>query len=325
MTYPLCLRLAAIKYYVKHNSDPYFYVKSINEIFDIAVSTFYIWLDKYGADVSSFNDLLLQGERKQCNKKESKITATIRKYIVHLFTKLRSSSALNVKRNVLRNFNVHISIPYIYKILREENVTYKKISTTKWPFTEAKLKKEKQKLKKEIDERKEKDIISFDETSIVINMQTSKGWSKSGQRCERYFKRSQVRYSLGLAINKKDVVKSKLIQRSFKGDEVTFFMNDLSSLLNDPHLYTILMDNARTHTCKKMKLLINDKNIDVLFNIKYHPQSNPVEYVFGILKQKLRKSIIRTESDLINKINKILNSIPKTVFAACYNKSYNLL
>ena len=260
MTYPLCLRLAAIKYYVKHKSDPYFYVKSINEIFDIAISTFYIWLDKYGTDVSSFNDLLLQGEIKQCSKKESKITATIRKYIVHLFTKLRSSSALNVKRNILRNFDVHISIPYIYKILRE-----------------AKLKKEKQKLKKEIDERKEKDIISYDETSIVINMQTSKGWSKSGQRCERYFKRSQVRYSLGLAINKKGVVKSKLIQGSFKGDEVTFFMNDLSSLLNDPHLYTILMDNARTHTCKKMKLLINDKNIDALFNIKYHPQSNPVE------------------------------------------------
>ena len=57
----------------------------------------------------------------------------------------------------------------------------------------------------------------------------------------------------------------------------------------------LLMDNARIHkhqmiidTALKMKVIL-------IFNAEYSPQLNPVERYFGLLKQKLRSTVVTSK------------------------------
>ena len=57
---------------------------------------------------------------------------------------------------------------------------------------------------------------------------------------------------------------------------------------NLPKNKVYLMDNARIHHNKELKSKVNN----ILYNIPYSPETNPIEMLFSELKSKLRKELV---------------------------------
>lgn len=52
---------------------------------------------------------------------------------------------------------------------------------------------------------------------------------------------------------------------------------------------TILMDNARIHHSAIVKNCVTDSNNNILYNIAYNPDTNPIENCFSVSKNYVRK------------------------------------
>ncbi|AYV84901.1 MAG: transposase [Hyperionvirus sp.] len=65
---------------------------------------------------------------------------------------------------------------------------------------------------------------------------------------------------------------------------------------------SILMDNARIHHYKKFKQSLRDKGLEnkIIYNVPYHPQYNPIEYVFNVIKKKINSSDICSYKELVH-------------------------
>lgn len=315
MTYSNDLRLATIRFYNIHKNDTNFRVRQIYDIFNISLSTFYNWLNKYVSE----NDFI-----KTIRKpKISKITPEIKKYITKSFMKPKITSVINVIKNVRRIFSVKICKSYIYQIMKQEKITYKRVSHVKWPYTTKRLEKERIRLVNELGNINDQNIISFDECSVEINMQNNYGWSNKGHPCLRRFHPFRKRLSLALAVNRKGVVGYSLIANTFNGERFEKFLAE--NIFPTNNNKKILLDNFRAHKSKIVTESIKKTNNKFVFNIPYSPQTNPVEYIFSIIKRKLASKKVNNEHTLRKIISHIVENIPKKIFNNCFNKSFGLL
>ena len=162
-------RMAVIKYYQQN----IFSIKSAVNIFSVSKSSIYNWINLY-----SNNQILpLSNIRKKYN---CKITGTIKKYIVDYV--LKHTFNFNIKKlklNIKNIFNIFVCKSRIYAVIREEKLSYKKISD------KLVYKSEKKDIKKLLNKIKRYDsdnIISIDETSIDTHIKTNKGWGPVGKK-----------------------------------------------------------------------------------------------------------------------------------------------
>ena len=51
----------------------------------------------------------------------------------------------------------------------------------------------------------------------------------------------------------------------------------------------IFMDNASIHKNILFKQFINNNNFNVIYNISYHSELNPIEYIFFSFKKRIIK------------------------------------
>ncbi len=70
---------------------------------------------------------------------------------------------------------IHVNSNYIYKILKDNNFTCKKVQKYKYPYDKEKLDQQVKKLQEEI-KQVNNDYISLDETGIVIKTIRDYGW-----------------------------------------------------------------------------------------------------------------------------------------------------
>lgn len=49
------------------------------------------------------------------------------------------------------------------------------------------------------------------------------------------------------------------------------------------------MDNASIHKNILFKQFINNNNFNVIYNISYHSELNPIEYIFSLLRKEIIK------------------------------------
>ena len=178
-----------------------------------------------------------------------------------------------------RKTKVSINKNYIYRILKKNNITHKKVQKQKYPYDLNKFNNMKEILKQNITEI-ENDIISIDETGIVLKRKNDYAWSKIGTKCiiaepNNY----ELIYSMCMAINKDRIISYRLTKGTYNGQKYrNFLMNRVIGKTNNRG---ILMDNATIHKTKKIKQELLTKNIKVIYNVPYHPEYNPIEYLFN--------------------------------------------
>ena len=76
----------------------------------------------------------------------------------------------------------------------------------------------------------------------------------------------------------------------------------------------LLMDNARIHHSRIVLDYIDTTNHQIIYNVPYCPEYNPIELVFSKFKSIIRKKIINNNTNLIKNIKIAFNKITKKRF-----------
>ena len=84
------------------------------------------------------------------------------------------------------------------------------------------------------------------------------------------------------------------------------------------------MDNARIHHSKIVKDTVNESTNKILYNVPYNPETNPIEFVFSILKNEIRKKAPSTIPQIQKVINVALKKITKDKLKNIYNHSLHI-
>ena len=70
----------------------------------------------------------------------------------------------------------------------------------------------------------------------------------------------------------------------------------------------ILMDNVQFHHSREVKSLLEQHQTNPIYNPPYHPDSNPIEMVFSILKAQARKIRPNNQQELEDMIGQTIAS-----------------
>lgn len=314
------IRNAVIKFYNMYINKIQNITSIITHIFGICKSTLYYWIHLY----KLYREPLILKQGRPLNS--GKITQEIENYIIHSFVvyKNKQPNSKNIQRSVKRIFNKTIKRSTIYYILNKNKVTYKKISVSKYPHSNEILNQKKKELLSNLTTNNE--IISFDECFLSPeNLEKEYGWSLQGTPCNRKVngKRYKDGKSLLMAISSKKVVAYKLVKGSVNGEIVRqFIMNDV--LLNKSNTI-VLMDNARTHHYKELKKDVEQTTNKFVYNIPYHPKSNPIEYINNVVKNDLKKQCINNIDKIIPYLDKAINKISELTLKNCFTHAWKSL
>lgn len=301
--------------YENEGEDPNFIRRAIKN-FEVSRSTVYKWIAKI--KLGKFID---KEERKP---RKRKVTIEIEKYVLNRYNERKIVNMINLIRCVKYNFDVKISDQTVYNILHKYNITYKKVTFEPCPYDEETLNEKKNKLVKDIGTTDFKNIISIDEASFQVDL-SFYGWSPAGQACSIDQYKARCRFSVCLAVTEKKLLAYDIKQGSFNGDVFKNFIE--KKILNKHKNKILLMDNARIHkTCDMQKLFKKNKTCRPVYNIPYHPQTNPVEGIIRVIKSRMRKMNSRNGEQLHKNIKKTLalNINPK-IFKNCFVHSFSHL
>lgn len=124
--------------------------------------------------------------------------------------------------------------------------------------------------------------VSFDESGFDQRMKPVYAYAPSGKPAVVQVSPcgDRTRYNLLMAIHQSGKPCTTLIDHSTKGSDVADFIRSMPYAEGS----TILMDNASIHKTKDVMTACNDKRYNVLFTPPYSPEYNPIEMVFGSIK-----------------------------------------
>ncbi len=299
-------------YHNRHESG--YNIKKILKISEIARSTLYQWINIYGkyfinnSDASRNipKDNIIKVRMYNRLKSHKKFDDLCIKTILEYVTKNPIINVKKLKKLILIKHKVHINKNYIYKILKDNNITRKKSQKHKYPYDKEKRNEQERILKEKINEVNN-DYISIDETGIVLKMKSEYGWSKSGTNCHINEPNNyEARYSLCMAINKDKILGYCFKKGTFRGRN---FRNFLINKIISKDKRNILMDNATIHKTKALKKELERKKVGVIYNVPYCPEYNPIEFVFNTLKSFIKKEYICNYKQLQYKMKIFIGKI----------------
>ena len=114
-----------------------------------------------------------------------------------------------IKQNILKKFNVSLSISSIYYVIKNNNLTYKKTHVITNPYTIEEQVKQLKTVYNVIKQLNQNNIVSIDETSIVTSQQPTHGWALKGKKCIVRNKSTKIinkRYTTIMAIKNKKIL-----------------------------------------------------------------------------------------------------------------------
>lgn len=105
-----------------------------------------------------------------------------------------------------------------------------------------------------------------------------------------------------------------------QADNVNIFKNEKK--LSECHY--IVIDDAPTHTAKEIDKLITKRGYKSIYLPLYSPELNPIEQLWAIVKNKVKRSRFEDKADLFTRITEACNSIPPNHLHAFAQQSVNV-
>ena len=308
-SYPLTYKTIVCNYYFENKGKHT--VKDILNLFKISNGTLYNWINAYK------NNNLTE---KATYTKSSKYTIEIRQYIQTYVLKVISFDYKKLIRNIETKFMISVSKTMIYEILDTLKITRKKFNKRIIPNKKNYNNKIK-KFKNQISKISKDNIICIDETGIDTHQSANYGWSMKGTRIVKSYKRSRVKYTIISAISNKKVICNKIIKGSANAIQFKDFLTEVIKNTDRPMF--LLMDNARFHHSKIVLDYIQTTNHQIIYNVPYAPEYNPIELIFAKFKSLMRKKNNSTQHSIINNITSTFKKITVADLVNCYNHSLN--
>jgi transposase len=298
---------------INFNKSSYWDINEAINIFNVCKSTIYNWLNLY-----KINMLPVKSNIRTLYK--SKISNEIEKYVIMYVTKRITFNKKNLNRCIKKIFNKTISTSSIYKILKQNNLSYKRIGKKIIPLNRN-IENQIINLKNEVKKYDSNKIVSIDETSFDTHIRATYGWSKKGERIKKIIN-TPVRKRKTLTITKNGILGYNIINNSSNTVNFHKFLTD--SILPNIENSIILMDNVRFHHSKIVKDCIQETTNKILYNIAYNPDTNPIENCFSIIKKVVGNKDPTTETQLIKEIVNSFKYITKTKCKSFYKHSLNI-
>lgn len=128
--------------------------------------------------------------------------------------------------------------------------------------------------------------VFIDETYVQYGEHATYGYSKRGARTMRIAKRKYPGLTMTLAMTSDRLVHKTFVKGASNADNFLEFLRGLDA----PQEATLVMDNVRFHHSERVRALCASRGWSVLYTPPYSPDFNPIENVFGFLKDRWRKS-----------------------------------
>ena len=300
---------------IKFNRTSYWNIKEAMHIFGVSKSSIYGWINLF-----KLNKLSITSNIRTTYI--SKITKEIEKYVIMYVKKRITFNKRNLNRCIKNIFNITISGSSIYKILKQNNLSYKRIGKKIIPINKN-IENEVNILKNKVKKYNSNKIVSIDETSFDTHIRARYGWSKKGEPIKKIINTSaRNRKTLTLAITKNGILGYNIVNGSSNTNNFYNFLKN--SILPNIKNGIILMDNVRFHHSKIIKDSINETTNKILYNIAYNPDTNPIENCFSIIKKVVGNKEPNTENKLVKEIVNSFRYITKTKCNAFYKHSLNI-
>ena len=293
----------------------------INYTFNIHINSLYSWIKLYYNKINNTFDFSSYKTNFKYNN--LKITNQIEIFIINSIDLNNNFNIKKIKNNIKHKFNIILSRSTIYHILHKNNLTYKKIYVKNDPYDDEQNKKFKDDLKNKISNIDINNIISYDEMSIYLNQKPYKGWSRKGNNCFIKTKNKTIfnkRYSIGMSISINGKFNFTIVEGSLKSEKFNKFMKKIMNKNN-----YIFMDNASIHKNSLFKKFVNNNNFNVIYNIPYHSELNPIEYIFSLLRKELLYNDNSSYEQIITIINNFIKNFNKTYSYNIFNKCFNII
>ena len=229
---------------------------------------------------------------KVAHDRSRKLNVGARRFLINRVKKDKFLDCMDMRRVIAGKYNKQISNSTIYNCLSEHKITYKQTSLRTKPTDAGKLKE----FRERIEQTPLDSIVSLDESSFDTQMVRKRGWSPVGEKCiviPRNGGKGRKRFSLMMAVSSGEVIAWQVLEGSYNKERFLSYLRDvlLPVMQTKPHLKHLLMDNVAFHRSKEVRTLLDEHEMrePVIYNPPYHPDSNPVEMVFSVIKSLARK------------------------------------
>jgi len=264
-------------------------------------------------------------QKEERKKRESKISQPIIDYLIDIVQRDKYISIDKMISEIFDCFHVEISRSYTYEIIHRLNYTYKKVQIRNQPYSNEEFSVMKEAFFKKIEGIDIGKIISIDETSICLHSKNSYAWALKGCNCTFINKTNKIyqcRYTLLMAISNSQVILYGLYEKSVNG---TIFMNFVKEIISKyGNYYTLLMDNAVIHKTKLFNAYAKKRSINILYNIPYNPQTNPIEMIFHPIKNHVRKNDTNNIDFIEDSIDEYISTIKEDTLKGMFDRSLHL-
>lgn len=164
-------------------------------------------------------------------------------------------------------------------------------------------------------------VIFSDECTFVLN-QPRYGWSQKGSRIQQESLCYNPKVQVWGSICSEGVVHLKVFEGTMNskmyietlGDG---FINAADEIMGDEWIFQ--HDNARAHTAKKTKDFLNDNVPEVLPWPSNSPDLNPIENLWGKLKQQVYSRNPRDTNQLTKFVYEEIDKIPKKFYSNLFD------
>ncbi len=253
------------------------------------------WVQKY--------QLTKQIKRKKRDYVAYKVKKTYVNFIKESLIKDRALTIKDLTDKLNTQFKVKLSQQHIAQVVRDNNITLKRLRLRHEPVL---------RYKKPIDINKQ--LKAYEVRKYC--------YSKLGKGCvvktssQKVFKK----YTGIFAITTKGCIGYEIYDKG--GIDIDRLLKFLKKYVTIKYTKkTIILDNASSHRNSKVKELITKKN-KLLYSVPYQHYTNAIENYFSGLKSKLRKLKGVGLPVLKYNISQLVSKIPKTTYKQIFKGSY---
>jgi len=145
-----------------------------------------------------------------------------------------------------------------------------------------------------------------------------------GEKGDRLYKNitsKRNRHTVICASNDKKIICIHKMKGSANAKKFMDFLKEVTEKVKNKYL---LMDNARIHhsiIIKEYMKSNNKNNNEILYNIPYNPETNPIELIFSQVKGNYRKMNNKNGLNINRIIDKSFKKINSETISNCFIKS----
>lgn len=160
-------------------------------------------------------------------------------------------------------------------------------------------------------------LVFLDETGSNLAMALSRAWSPSGTRAHAKKPGRGSNLSILAAVRTSGICAWNGYDGALDGDRFTTFVVEklVPTLAKDE---VVVMDNASIHKVDGIREAIEAVGAKLIYLPPYSPDLNPIELVWSLLKQHLKKLAARTVVDWFDAVSGFLRCLGEKTINALY-------